>query len=596
MNYRGNTKMNSSRTFNKPKNTKYALKRIADYLLKFKWWLLIALILTILSNVFSLLGPLLSGYAIGAIELGEGKVNFDEMYKYAILLIVFYILSSVFSYILALLMMRISKKIVFKLREDAFRKILMLPVSYFDTNQTGDIISKISYDIDTINTSLSTDLIHISTSIITVIGSFVSMLFISPLLVLIFVVTIPISLLFTRYMIRKTSTLFRKRSYELGQLNGFVEEKFTGIKSIKSYGITLEIEEKFDKQNKEATNASYLAEYYSSSTGPGVNFINNLSLSLICIFGSLLFIFTDFSLQQMSSFVLYSRKFSGPINEVANIFTDLQSALAAGERVFNLIDEAPELPDKEEAKNLEEVKGLIEFKKVDFSYVVNKPIIKNLNFKAKPGEVVAIVGPTGAGKTTIVNLLMRFYDINSGTIMLDNTNIYDIKRRDLRFAYTMVLQDTWLFEGTVFENLAYGKEDATLDEVINAAKLANIHGFIKRLPNGYDTILSDNGINISKGQKQLLTIARAMLLDAKMLILDEATSNVDTRTEIKIQDAMKNLMKDKTCFIIAHRLSTIKNADLILVVKDGNIIEQGNHQDLIQQKGFYYELFNSQFK
>lgn len=596
MNYRGNAKMNSSRTFNKPKNTKYALKRIADYLLKFKWWLIIALILTILSNAFSLLGPLLSGYAIGAIELGEGKVNFDEMYKYAILLIVFYILSSVFSYILALLMMRISKKIVFKLREDAFRKILMLPVSYFDTNQTGDIISKISYDIDTINTSLSTDLIHISTSIITVIGSFVSMLFISPLLVLIFVVTIPISLLFTRYMIRKTSTLFRKRSYELGQLNGFVEEKFTGIKSIKAYGITLEIEEKFDKQNKEATNASYLAEYYSSSTGPGVNFINNLSLSLICIFGSLLFIFTDFSLQQMSSFVLYSRKFSGPINEVANIFTDLQSALAAGERVFNLIDEAAELPDKEEAKDLEEVKGLIEFKKVDFSYVVNKPIIKNLNFKAKPGEVVAIVGPTGAGKTTIVNLLMRFYDINSGTIMLDNSNIYDIKRRDLRFAYTMVLQDTWLFEGTVFENLAYGKEDATLDEVINAAKLANIHGFIKRLPNGYNTVLSDNGINISKGQKQLLTIARAMLLDAKMLILDEATSNVDTRTEIKIQDAMKNLMKDKTCFIIAHRLSTIKNADLILVVKDGNIIEQGNHQELLNQKGFYYELFNSQFK
>ncbi len=596
MNYRGNAKMNSSRTFSKPKNTKYALKRIADYLLKFKWWLIIAFVLTILSNVFSLLGPLLSGYAIGAIELGEGRVNFDEMYKYATLLIIFYILSSVFSYILALLMMRISKKIVFKLREDAFRKILMLPVSYFDTNQTGDIISKISYDIDTINTSLSTDLIHISTSIITVIGSFVSMLFISPLLVLIFVVTIPISLLFTRYMIRKTSTLFRKRSYELGQLNGFVEEKFTGIKSIKSYGIALEIEEKFDKQNKEATNASYLAEYYSSSTGPGVNFINNLSLSLICIFGSLLFIFTDFSLQQMSSFVLYSRKFSGPINEVANIFTDLQSALAAGERVFTLIDEEPELPDSEEARYLEEVKGLIEFKKVDFSYVANKPIIKNLNFKAKPGEVVAIVGPTGAGKTTIVNLLMRFYDINSGTIMLDNTNIYDIKRRDLRFAYTMVLQDTWLFEGTVFENLAYGKEDATLDEVIEAAKLANIHGFIKRLPNGYDTVLSDNGINISKGQKQLLTIARAMLLDAKMLILDEATSNVDTRTEIKIQDAMKNLMKDKTCFIIAHRLSTIKNADLILVVKDGNIIEQGNHNALLEQKGFYYELFNSQFK
>ena len=596
MNYRGNAKMNSSRTFSKPKNTKYALKRIADYLLKFKWWLILAFVLTILSNLFSLVGPMLSGYAIGAIEPGAGKVDFEEMYKYAILLIIFYVLSSLFSYILSLLMMHISKKIVFKLREDAFRKILMLPVSYFDTNQTGDIISKMSYDIDTINTSLSTDLIHISTSIITVIGSFVSMFFISPILVLIFVVTIPISLLFTRYMIRKTSTLFRKRSYELGMLNGFVEEKFTGMKSIKAYGIDGEIEDKFDKQNVEATTAAYLAEYHSSATGPGVNFINNLSLSLICIFGSLLFIKGKFSLKQMSSFVLYSRKFSGPINEVANIFTDLQSALAAGERVFTLIDEAPEPLDLEEAMPLEKIEGLIEFKNVDFSYVANKPIIKNLNFVTKPGQVVAIVGPTGAGKTTIVNLLMRFYDINKGLIALDNKNIYDIKRSSLRLSYTMVLQDTWLFEGSVFDNLAYGKKDATLEEVIEAAKLANIHGFIKRLPNGYDTILSDNGINISKGQKQLLTIARAMLLDAKMLILDEATSNVDTRTEIKIQEAMKNLMKDKTCFIIAHRLSTIKNADLILVVKDGNIIEQGNHQELLNQKGFYYELFNSQFK
>lgn len=596
MNYRGNPKMNSSRTFTKPKNTKYALKRIADYLFKFKWWLLLAFVLTILSNLFSLLGPLLSGYAIGAIELGVGRVNFEEMYKYVVLLVIFYILSSVLSYVLAILMMKISKKIVFKLREDAFRKILMLPVSYFDTNQTGDIISKISYDIDTINTSLSTDLIHISTSLITVIGSFVSMLFISPILVLIFVVTIPISLLFTRFMIRKTSKLFRKRSYELGQLNGFVEEKFTGIKSIKSYGITDEIQENFDKQNIEATTASYLAEYYSSSTGPGVNFINNLSLSLICIFGSILFIYGNFSLQQMSSFVLYSRKFSGPINEVANIFTDLQSALAAGERVFTLIDEVPEVPDSEDVLPLEKVVGSVKFENVDFSYVVNKPIIKNLSFEVKPGQMIAIVGPTGAGKTTIVNLLMRFYDINSGQILLDDKSIYQVKRTDLRLSYTMVLQDTWLFEGTVFENLAYGKKDATMEEVVAAAKLANIHGFIKRLPNGYDTVLSDNGINISKGQKQLLTIARAMLLDAKMLILDEATSNVDTRTEIKIQEAMKALMKDKTCFIIAHRLSTIQKADLILVVKDGNIVELGNHTELLKKNGFYAELYNSQFK
>lgn len=591
-----NRKRMDSRNFNKPKNRKYTIKRLGDYLIQFKWWLIVALILTIATNLFSLIGPLLSGYAIGAIEPGVGAVDFNNVYKYAILLIGFYTLSSILSFILSILMIKISKIIVFKLRKDCFEKLVTLPVSYFDSNQTGDIISKMSYDIDTVNTSLSSDLISICTAIITVVGSFVMMLFIAPILVLIFVITIPISLLFTRLMLKKTHKLFKLRSKSLGDLNGYVEEMITGNKTIQAYAQEENKLLEFDKLNEIAVESAFKAEYYSSITGPGVNFVNNISLSLICMFGSLLYIFNRLTLSQISSFVLYSRKFSGPINEIANLFTDFQSALAAAERVFSLIDAEPEKPDVENAIVLTDISGKVEFEHVKFGYTDDKIIISDLNLKVKPSSIIAIVGPTGAGKTTIVNLLMRFYDINEGNIRLDNNSIYGLKRKNLRLAYTMVLQDTWLFEGTVFENIAYGRSNVTKEEVINAAKAAHIHSFIERLPQGYDTIISEDGINISKGQKQLLTIARAMLLDAKMLILDEATSNVDTRTEIKIQEAMQKLMENKTCFIIAHRLSTVQNADLILVVNDGNIVEQGTHQELLKQKGFYYELYHSQYK
>lgn len=583
------------RAFNKPKNRKYVTKRLFGYLFKFKWWLVIAFALTILTNLFSLIGPALTGYAIGEIEAGYNNINFHNVYFYAFLLLMFYALSSIFSFILSILMIKISKKIVFELRKDCFEKIIILPVGYFDSHQTGDIISKMSYDIDTINTSLSSDVIHIATAVITIIGSLIMMLILSPILVLVLVVTIPISLLFTRFMLKRTHKLFKRRSQTLGELNGYVEEMITGSKTIKAYGneqITLE---NFDDANIEAVDAAYKAEFYGGITGPGVMFVNNLSLALIALLGSILYIYNQLSLRQISSFVLYSRRFSGPINEIANIIVDLQSALAAAERVFDLIDAEPEKADIENALSLDDVKGNVQFKEVNFGYNEKKMIIQNLSFTAEQGKVIAIVGPTGAGKTTIVNLLMRFYDINDGDITLDNNSIYEIKRRDLRLSYAMVLQDTWLFEGTVFENLAYGKENVTLDEVIAAAKAAHIHGFIKRLPQGYDTVLSEDGINISKGQKQLLTIARAMLLDSKMLILDEATSNVDTRTEVRIQDAMKNLMKDKTCFIIAHRLSTIRNADLILVVDNGNIVEQGTHDQLLEQNGVYKNLYNSQF-
>ncbi len=591
-----NKRRMDGRTFNKPKNRKYTLKRLGDYMNHFKWWLIFAFILTVLTNLFALIGPLLSGYAIGAISEGENLVRFKEVFKYAILLLMFYAISSILSFTLSLLMIKISKKIVFKLRKDCFERLVALPVSYFDTNQTGDIISKMSYDIDTVNTSLSSDLISICTAIITVFGSLIMMIIISPILVLVFAITIPISLLFTRMMLKKTHKLFKKRSQSLGDLNGYVEEMITGNKTIKAYDQEDNILKGFDELNEVAVKTAYKAEYYSSITGPGVNFVNNLSLSLICMLGSLLFIFKKLTLSQISSFVLYSRKFSGPINEIANIFTDIQSALAAAERVLSLIDAPLEAKDQENAIVLDDILGDVEFDHVSFGYNSEKIIIPDLSFRVKPGEQIAIVGPTGAGKTTIVNLLMRFYDINDGSIRLDNNSIYSIKRKNLRLAYTMVLQDTWLFEGTVFENIAYGKENVTQEEVEKVAKVAHIHSFIERLPQGYDTILSEDGINISKGQKQLLTIARAMLLDAKMLILDEATSNVDTRTEQKIQEAMKALMKDKTCFIIAHRLSTIQNADLILVVNNGNIVEQGTHQELIDKKGIYHELYYSQYK
>ena len=586
-----------ARTFQKPKNRKYVLKRLWDYLMHYKWLILLALILTILSNLFALIGPSLLGEAIDAMDIEKnGFVDLDKVFHYATLMVIFYVLSSIFAYILSRLMIMIGKKIVFKMRQDAFDRIQTLPVSYFDGNTIGDIISKMSYDIDTINTSLSSDLIAICTSVITVIGSFVMMIIKAPILVLVFVITLPISLLFTRFMLKRTHKLFKARSQTLGDLNGYIEEMVTGNKTIKAYGQEEKVINNFDELNIKATDAAYKAEYYGSITGPGVNFVNNLSMSLICVFGSILYVFNTLSLGDVSSFIQYARKFSGPINEIANIFVDIQSALAAGERVFNLIDADEELKDSPSAISLEEVIGNVEFKNVKFGYVKDKTIIKDLSFTAPSGKVVAIVGPTGAGKTTIVNLLMRFYDIDDGNIYLDNNDIYSIKRKDLRKSYAMVLQDTWLFQASVFENLSYSREDITLDDVIKVCKVARIHHFIERLPEGYDTILSEGGINISKGQRQLLTIARAMLLDAKMLILDEATSNVDTRTEIKIQEAMKKLMENKTCFIIAHRLSTIQNADLILVVKDGNIVEKGKHEDLLKQEGFYSELYYSQFK
>lgn len=575
---------------------KNTLKRVMSYLFEYKILMIIAILLSMGSNIFALIGPMLSGYAIDNINLGRGAVNFSKVYYYCGLMIIFYILSSILAYILSMLMLEISKRISYRLRKDLFDRLLSLPVGYFDTNATGDIISKISYDVDTLNSTLTSDLVSICSSIITVVISFVSMVMISERLVLVFVFTVPMSIILTKRITRVTRPMFRNRSRKLGELNGMVEEFISGQKTLKAYHQEENTKKKFAGKNEEAVNAYYRADYYGSMVGPSVNFMNNLSLTLISIFGAIMYLFGQMTLGNISSFVLYSRKFSGPINEAANIMGEFQSSLSAAERIFQLMDELSEVADKEGAKELVDMEGSVKVENISFGYNKNKIILKNLSMNAPAGSMIAIVGPTGAGKTTLINLLMRFYDVNEGDIKVDEDSISQVTRKSLRKAYAMVLQDTWLFEGSIFENIAYGNEKATMEDVVEAAKAAKIHSYIKRLPKGYDTVITDDGANVSKGQKQLLTIARAMLLDAKMLILDEATSNVDTRTEVQIQQAMRNLMKDKTCFVIAHRLSTIRNADHILVVNDGNIVEQGNHVELLKQKGFYSQLYNSQFE
>lgn len=578
------------------KSKKNIFVRLMVYLMDFKWYLLTAMCLSVLSNVLSLLGPKLSGIAIDYIEAGAGNVNFHMVYYYALLMAVFFLMSSVLSYILSVLMISVSQKTVYKMRKDLFDSIMGLPVSYFDTHQVGDILSRMSYDIDVINTSLSTDIIQICTSVITVIGSLVMMLTISPVLVLVFAVTVPLSFFITKTLTGKTRPLFRERSASIGRLNGFVEEMIAGHRTIAAYDRGERIIQKFDGKNEDVVNSYYKADYYGTMTGPCVNFINNLSLSLITVFGAVLYIFGRITLGNISSFVLYSRKFSGPINEAANIMNEFQSAFAAAERVFRVLDEPGEAADVYNAEVLCDVTGNVRLDEVTFGYVPDKPVLRKLSLEALKGSLTAIVGPTGAGKTTIINLLMRFYDVDEGAVYVDEHEIKSVTKDSLRRSYAMVLQDTWLFQGTVYENIAYGKPDASMEEVVKAAKAAMIHDFIMSLPKGYDTILTENAANISKGQKQLLTIARAMLPDAKMLILDEATSNVDTMTEIKIQTAMRNLMQNKTCFVIAHRLSTIKNADTILVVNNGNIVEQGTHNELMEQDGFYKKLYQAQWE
>lgn len=580
----------------KPKDTKGTLRRLLFYVGQYKWILALVFALCFTSNILALLGPSLAGSAINEAAAGAGKVNFDKVFYYTKRMFICYVLSSLITISINIVMMYISKWIAGKMRKDVFDKLMRLPVGYFDRNPAGDIISRVSYDIDVVSTCMSTDIVQILTSLVTVAGSFAMMLYISPILAGIVVITIPVAIIYTSKMRTITQPRFVNRSKRYGIMNGFVEEMFSGQKTIMAYAYENQVAEKFGQINQKAADAYYDADYYGVSIGPTVGSINNLGLCLIAVFGSFFYMMGRISLGQISSFVLYSRKFSGPINEAANIMNELYSALAAAERVFTLLDEAEELADCEGAKELSSAEGNVALQNVYFGYEKGKTIIHNLNLTAGAGKLIAIVGPTGAGKTTIINLLMRFYDVDAGRILVEGEDIRNYTRKSLRGAYAMVLQDTWVFKGTIFDNIAYGKEGATMEEVVEAAKAAHIHSFIMRLPQGYKTVISEDGGNISKGQKQLLTIARAMLYDARMLILDEATSNVDTGTERKIQKAMRELMKDKTCFVIAHRLSTIQNADHILVIDHGDVVEQGNHESLMRQKGFYYKLYAAQFE
>ena len=578
----------------KPVNRKAAVLRLLRYMLNFRWLLLLALGMTVFSNLFAMIGPKLSGSAIDCIA-APGGVDFAGVTHYALLMLAFYLGSSVLAYLLAILMVHISRRVTLRMRRDLFEHLCDMPVGYIDTHAIGDLLSRIFYDTDTINTSLSSDVVHVLASFITIIGSLVMMLSIAPPLVLVFAVTIPLSLFITTMITRRTQPLFRLRSRKMGELNDFSEEMISGMKTLKAYHQEDNTLANMDQLNEEVVTSYYKSEYYSSMMGPSVNLINNLSLSLISVFGALLYMNGGITLGNISSFVQYSRRFSGPINEIANIYGELQSAIAAADRVFTLMDEPLEPADPAGAKPLTDVRGQVEMRDVSFGYEKGKTVLKGLSFQARQGAMIAIVGPTGAGKTTLINLLMRFYDVESGQITVDGQPVDEVTRDSLRRAYSMVLQDTWLFSGTIYDNIAYAKPGASRQEVEAAAKAAKIHHYIMSLPEGYDTVITDDGANISKGQKQLLTIARAMLVNARMLILDEATSNVDTRTEVQIQQAMRRLMQDKTCFVVAHRLSTIKHADLILVVRDGNVVERGTHKELMKLGGFYRELYDAQF-
>lgn len=578
----------------KAKDFKGVLKKLAYYVRRESMWFIIASILTVLSTVFALIGPKESGLAINAMTGTGGEVQNGVGY-HVLRMVSVYVISAILLYIATLSANKATKKISYTLRQETFDKIIDLPIAYLDTHSTGDLVSRISYDIDVVSMTLNNDVTGILNSIVTVIGAFAMMLILSPTMSLLFLVTMPITVWFTAYRMKKTRPVFRERSREIGNLNGFVEEVLSGQKTIVSYGEEDYFIERFQQQNDLTTGAYYKADYQSAFNGPSVMFITNVSLALLSIFGGILYLNGQITLGDLSAFVLYSRRFSGPISEIANLTVELQSAASAAERVFRLLRQPSEKIDSPDATAIGKVQGNVDFEDVSFGYDDDTMILEDMNFDVKSGSTIAIVGPTGAGKTTIVNLMMRFYDPQAGTIRVDGKDIETVTRSSLRRSFAMVLQDTWVFQGSYFENIAYGKPDASLEEVKAAARAAHIDHFIESQPGGYDAMILDASENISQGQRQLLTIARAMLIDAPILILDEATSNVDSQTELDIQEAMNRLIQGRTSFVIAHRLSTIQNADQIFVVKDGRIVEKGTHEELLKAKGLYEDLYQSQF-
>ena len=588
--------MNLSKMIQKrPKDTKGTLIKLYKTLLPFKVLIIFVVVLSIFSCVLSLLGPYFCGEAINEVEKGPGMIDFSIVWKWAVMMLVSYLFSEVVYLTINLIMVSVSKKTGYILRKECFEKLHRLPVSVFDDNSTGDILSRISYDVDVVATSIQTDISQIITTIITVLGSFFMMLKISLPLSCITMVTLPITIIYTIHIKGITRPLYSKRSEKYGEMNGFVEEMFSGEKTIQAYSYEENVSKEYAKINKEASDAYFNADVRGVTIGPTMGMMNNLSLALNGMIGSILYMFSFATLGQLSSFILYSRKFAGPINELSNIMNEIFSALSAAERIYSFLGMKEDPEDAPDAIELTSREGRVELRDVSFSYSPEKEILHSVSFSTEKGKTLAIVGETGAGKTTIINLLMRFYRPQGGKILIDGIDSAKLTDRSLRSQFAMVLQDTWLFRGTVLENIAYGREDATREEVVEAAKKAGIHHFITTLEKGYDTVISENGGNISKGQKQLLTIARAFLSKAPVLILDEATSNVDTSTEKKVQEAMTALMKGRTAIVIAHRLSTIENADEIIVMSHGSVVEKGTHSSLLEKKGAYYNLYRSQF-
>ena len=576
------------------KKNKGTLKKVFSYIGKYKYFLILSMFFAAVTVGLTLYAPILVGKAIDCI-IGKGNVDFVNMKSILIKVAIIVVSTALIQWLMNVCNNKITYNVSRDLRKKAFEKIEILPFSYIDTHSKGDIVSRVITDVDQLSDGLLMGFTQFFTGVITIIGTLAFMLSVNVFITIVVVVVTPLSFFIARFIAKKTFNMFSLQSKTRGEQTSFIDEMISNQKVAEAYSMNEENKARFDKINDDLAKYSLKATFFSSITNPATRFVNSIVYAAVALFGAIMAVKGNITVGILSCFLSYANQYTKPFNEISSVVTELQNAIACAARVFELIEEAPELPDKADATELENVKGSVEINNLYFSYNPDRELLKNVNINVEPGKTVAIVGPTGCGKTTLINLLMRFYDPNNGAISVDEVNTQDVTRQSIRQNFGMVLQDTWLKSGTIADNIRLGKTDATDDEIIEAAKKAHAHSFIKRLPNGYKTKIGEDGGSLSQGQKQLLCITRLMLCPPPMLILDEATSSIDTRTEIKIQKAFNTLMKNRTTFIVAHRLSTIQNADLILVMNDGNIIEQGAHASLYAQKGFYYNLYNSQF-
>ena len=573
---------------------KGTLKKVLRYAGKYRILIFLSMFLAVVTALLSLYVPILAGRAVDQL-LGKGAVDFGNVTKILINMIVTVAIVAICQWIMNKANNKITFQVVRDIRTEAFDKLQKLPFEYLDTKQTGDIVSKIISDVDLFSDGLLMGFTQLFTGIVTILGTLIFMFYLNAKIALVVVVLTPLSLFVAKFVASRSFTLFKQQSEARSDQTAFVDEMIGNLSVVKAFAHEDENMEYFDEINERLEKTSVKATFISSLTNPSTRFINNIVYAAVALFGAFSCIAGRMTVGGLTIFLSYANQYTKPFNEISGVVTELQNALACAERVFALIEEKPEIPDKEDAPASLEAEGVVDIKDVSFSYDKSKKLIEDLNLDIKKGQRVAIVGPTGSGKTTLINLLMRFYDVDNGSISIDGYNIKDLKRSVLRSNFGMVLQETWLKNGTIKENITLGREGFSDDEIIAAAKASHAHSFIKRLPNGYDTVISENGGNLSQGQKQLLCITRVMLSIPPMLILDEATSSIDTNTEIRIQKAFNKMMAGRTSFIVAHRLSTIREADVILVMKDGHIIEQGNHDELLNKKGFYFDLYNSQF-